>query len=424
MLEFIKKIFKNGDVHESKKGINIQFLNLEEWINEKSKPLMEDTNQKIEEILMKVNDEIEKSMMNVEILENARLQNPNIPYKAMQYMHGNRKTYARGINSFLGQMKINNREYFYLLDFCNQFDKLLFDLNKGTLRSYTILQEFFANETNAIAQNLRNFDSFFKALKSALNSEKMLAVNNTKEQIQEFKAKIKQKINLEVDLRNSEAELKLANNEKSEALEDIEKFHKSKEHGDFLNLNEDKKNKASSFYNDENKILQSFFVLERALRKYSHVVFEHEEIALKYISHPIETLSNDKDLVILKILDNLKNLLNENKLQIDEKKKEKSLEEIGKLSEEFFRKFLEKYVCFKLEIEELDNKIKLLGVADKNKKFGNRIEKTNMAIEKYLGESSQLKSEIAKNEAAMTNLKDSIKNSVKGIFNEEVEITV
>ena len=164
--------------------------------------------------------------------------------------------------------------------------------------------------------------------------------------------------------------------------------------------------------------------MERALRKYSHVVFEHEEIALKYISHPIETLSNDKDLVILKILDNLKNLLNENKLQIDEKKKEKSLEEIGKLSEEFFRKFLEKYVCFKLEIEELDNKIKLLGVADKNKKFGNRIEKTNMAIEKYLGESSQLKSEIAKNEAAMTNLKDSIKNSVKGIFNEEVEITV
>src|SRR3989338_1120374 len=122
---------------------------------------------------MRIDEETQKARMNVEVLESARLQNPNIPFKAKQYMEGNRKAYARAISSFIGHMEINNRDYFYLLDFCRQFDGLINDLNKGTLRSYSILQEFFANETGKIAQNLKNFDTLFNELSSTLNDERM-----------------------------------------------------------------------------------------------------------------------------------------------------------------------------------------------------------------------------------------------------------
>ena len=423
MLEFLKKIFQNEEVKEIKL-IEIKLQNLEEWANEKSKPLMEELQQQIEEILMKVNEEIQRARVNVEVLENAKLQNPNIPFKAKQYMEGNRKAYIRAINSFLGHMEINNKDYFYLVDFCKFFDELINDLNKSTLRSYTILQEFFAHETNKIAQNLRNFDNLFKELKSVLNNERMVAVNKTIEKIQSLKIKTKQKISLDVDFKNIEASLKLANEEKNSVLAEIERFSKSDAHNNFLKLNEEKKNKAKAFYEDENQIMQSFSVLERALRKYSHIAFEHEEIVLDYLKHPIETLANDKNLVILEILKNVGKLLNENKLQIDDKKKEKSLEEIKKLNKEFLEQFLKKCFSFKAEMEDLENKIKATGVIEKLANFNKQLEEANLRIEKNNEEYDKLKNDVNKLINSIENLRNEIEDNVKENFGEEVKVVI
>ena len=423
MLEFLKKILKN-EGQETKKVKQIILQNLEEWLNEKSKPIMEELMQQIEQVLMKVNEEVQKSRINLEVLENAKLQNPNIPFKAKQYMEGNRKAYTRAVVSFLGNMEINNNNYFYLLDFCRSFDDLINDLNKGTLRSYTILQEFFSNETSSIAQNLKNFDNYFSELKQILNDKKMVSVNNAKEKIQNLKMKAKQKINLNIDFKGAEAELKVLNNEKNSVMLDIMNFNKSDEHSKFLQLNEEKKDKLNALNSDENQILQSFSILERALRKYSHIAFEHEEIVLDYLKQPIETLLNDKFFKILEILKNLRSLLIENKLQVDDKKKEKSLEEINKLNKEFFQIFLKKYFSFKAEMIEIENKINGSGVTEKLKSFNKQLEYVNFRIENNTEEFNKLKNEVIKVDNSMTNLKKDIEDSVKKVFGEEVSIIV
>ena len=423
MLEFLKKIFQNEE-QQSRSLAEVKLHNLEEWLNEKSKPLLEEVRLRIKEILYKVNEELQRTRFNVEVLENAKLQNPNIPFKAKQYMEGNRKAYIRSVSSFLGHMEINNKDYFYLIDFCKLFDELIYDLNKGTLRSYTILQEFFANETSKIANNLKNFDILFKELKSVLNDEKMVAVNITIEKIQNLKAKIKQKINMDVDFKSIEAELKLANNEKESTMADIEKFNKSEEHNSFLRLNEEKKAKQNAFYNDENMILQSFSVLERPLRKYSHVAFEHEELVLDYLNNPISTLTDDKNFAIINILKNLEKMLNENRLQVDDKKKEKSLEEIKKLNKKFIDQFLKKYFSFKSEFEEIENKIKVSGVTDKFKNFNKKLEGINVKIEKDTVEFERLKNDVTKLTNSIKELTGDIENSVKNVFGEEIHIMV
>ena len=423
MLEFLKKIFQNEE-QEAKKVTEINLQNLEEWLNEKSKPLMEEVQQQIEKNLMKVDEELQRARINVEVLENAKLQNPNIPFKAKQYMEGNRKAYIRAVNSFLGHMEINNKDYFYLLDFCKLFDGMLNDLNKGTLRSYTILQEFLANETNKIAQNLKNFNIIFSELKSVLNNERMVNVNSTREKIQSLKIKTKQKINLSVDFKNMEVGIELASAEKNEIMAEIEIFNKSEQHNNFLKLSEDKKSKSASFYNDENQILQSFSVLERPLRKYSHIAFEHEEIVLDYLKQPIETLANDKNLVILEILKNLEKSLLENQLQIDEKKKEKSIEEVKKLSKEFLEQFLKRYFSFKAEMEGLDNKIKASGVPEKFRNFNTHLEEINLRIEKNNEEIERLKSDVVKTDNIIASLTNEIESSVKDIFGEDIKVVI
>ena len=395
MLEFLKKIFKNEE-QEIKPAREIKLQDLKEWIEEKSKPLMEEVNRRTEEILMKVNEELERTRFNVEILENAKLQNPNIPFKAKQYMEGNRKAYAKSIISFLGHMEINNKDYFYLVEFCKEFDELLDDINKGTLRSYTILQEFFANEAGKIAQNLRNFNTLFKELKSELNNEKMVTANNVKGKAESLITKSKQKINLDVDFKSAEAEFRLANSEKDSIMSEISNFSLSEEHNNFIKLNEERKNIEKNFYEDENQILQSFSVLERPLRKYSHIAFEHEEIVLDYLKNSIETLVDDKELKILDVLKNLEKMLNEGQIQLDEKKKEKSYEEIKKMSKEFIDVFLKGYFSFKSEMEELEHRIKSTRVTEKLRNLNKNLEEINIRIEKNSAEYERLKADVEK----------------------------
>ncbi len=422
MLDFLKKIFKNEAEQEAKQLTEIRLQHMKSWLNEKSKPLTEELKHQIEDILMKVNEEIERGRFNIEVLEHAKLQNPNIPFKAKQYMEGNRKAYIKSINSFLGHMEINNKDYFYLLDFCREFDELLNDLNKGTVRSYTILQEFFANETNKIAQNLKNFDILFSELKSALNNERMVKVNNTMKRIENLEAKSKQKINIDVDLRNMEASLRLANEEKDAIMSDIMSFSKSEAHTNFLNLNEQKKNKEKEFYQNQDSILQSFSVIDRPLRKYSHIAFDQEELILDYLKNPIETLASDKELKILEILKNLEKMLNENQIHVDEKKKEKTLEEIKKLNKEFIEQFQKKYLSFKSDMENIETKIKETKVSEKMKELSKKLEDTNFSIEKNSEEFNRLKGDAEKLNNSISNLKNEIESSTKEIFNEYIRI--
>jgi len=423
MLEFIKRIFQKEE-SEVKKAIEIKLQSLEEWFSEKSKPLMEEVNLRISELLMKLSEEIQRAGFNVEVLENAKLQNPNIPFKAKQYMEGNRKAYIKAISSFLGHLEITNKDYFYLLGFCKEFDEMINDLNKGTLRSYTILQEFFANESGEIAKNIKNLDTLFADIKSALSSENMAALNNARQKIQNLKSKARQKINLDIDFKNVEAELTLSNNARESIFADIGQLKKSDDYTCFLKLTEEKKSKNAAFYNDEDQILQSFSVLERPLRKYSHIAFEHEEIVLDYLNHPIETLVSDKELKILDVLRNLEKLLRENEIQVDDKKREKSSEEINKLSRAFIEQFLANYFSFKSKIEELDNKIKASGIIEKLKDFNSKLEDINLKIEKINQEFNKLKDEAAKAANSIETMKSDIEATIKNIFGEEIKVVV
>ncbi|MBI2541671.1 hypothetical protein HYV80_03105 [Candidatus Woesearchaeota archaeon] len=423
MLNFLKRIFRDEEP-KAKKIAEMGLHEMEAWLNESSKPVMEEVQQQIGQVLMRIDEELQKSRFNIEALENAKLQNPNIPFKAKQYMEGNRKSYIRSVSSFLGHMEINNKDYFYLVDFCRLFDELINDLNKGTLRSYTILQEFFAHEAGKIAQNLKNFDNIFIELKRILGDKKLVSINNCRGKIKALQSKARQNVNLAVDLKNAEAGLKLADEAKNSAIAEIEKFSRGEEHNNFLKLNDEKKSKASAFYESQNAILQSFSVLERPLRKYSHIAFEHEEIVLDYLNRPVETLADDRSMAILEILKNLERMLHESQLQVDEKKKERSLEEIKKLSREFLEQFVKSYFSFKSEIEELDNKINATGVAEKFRNFNRQLEELNFSIEKNSEEFERLKNDSERLKNSTENLKAEIENDVRDIFGEGVIIKI
>ena len=422
MLGFLKKIFKEEKQELKFAEVNLQ--NLEEWVTEKSKPLMEELTQQTESILMNVNEEIQRTRVNIELLENARLQNPDIPFKAKQYMEGNRKAHIKSVNSFLGRIEINNKDYFYLLEFCKEFDGLANEFSKATIRSHSILQEFFSNEVNGIARNIKSFDDLFKELKKCLNGRKIVEANKLKQQIENLAAKNRLKINMAVDYKNTESDLKLLINEKEEMIKEIDNFSKSEEHNNFLKLKEEKKSKEEILYNEENQILQSFAVLERPLRKYSHVVFEHEEMVISCLNHPLEFLSNDKNYTIIGILNNLQKMIFEDVIKLDERKKEKSLEEIKKLTKEFIEDFVKRYASFKSDMQKLNESIESSKVEEKFRNFNKQLESLNIKIEKTAEEFNKIKNDYEKLNASLEDLTNEIQNSIKSLFDENVKVAL
>ena len=421
MLKFIRKIFQE-DQKGQKESFSVSLQYLEEWVSEKSKPAFEELKQKTDEILMHVGEELERTRTDLERLENAKLQNPNIPFKAKQYMEGNRKSYSRSMNSFLGNLEINNRDFFYLTDYCDKFDQRLDELGKSTIRSYTILQEFFSNETDKVTKDIKRFDDLFRQLKSELKNEKIVSINLLKEKAQSLRLKSNARLNLQMDLKNAEASLAIAQKEKEDLMRSIESFEKSEEHNNFLKSIEDKKTRAKELRDFEDGLFQSFSVLEKALRKYSHIAFEHEEMILKYLHDPIGSISDDPELKIHNALTSLLSVLEENNLIIEEKKREKSIEEIKKLSRDFLSQFRENHFALKDGLKEVEDRLNRSGVQQKFRELNLRLQDTNLRTEKLSKECNQSKSDALKMDEAMLTLKTDIEKSVKSLFNEEINI--
>ena len=84
--------------------------------------------------------------------------------------------------------------------------------------------------------------------------------------------------------------------------------------------------------------------------------------------------------------------------------------------------FIKKYYSFKAEIEELDNKIKSTGDAEKFRNFNKQLEDINLGIEKNNDEFEKLKNDVVKLENQISNLTNEIESSVKEMFNEEIKV--
>ena len=421
MLEFIRKIFREEQKEDASVELKLNELIL--WVDESSKPLMEEMAQKKEGLLMRINDEIQLTRTNLEHLQFAKLQNENIPYKAKQYMEGNRESYIRGVNSFLGKVEINNKEMPYLAAFSKEFVSISDELGKATLRSYAILQEFFANEVNAITKNIRNIDKCFKEIDILLNGEEMKDINELKNSIKSLQAMKKNALNLTLDIKSKGAGIELASRDKETLLNSIEEFNKSEEHNHFITLNEEKKNRTAYFEKSKGSLYQSFGILERPLRKYSHMAFEHEELALKYLKEPVDAILNDSNLLISHLLENMKEFIVKNKISLDEKKKEKSLEEISRLSKPFLENYRKELVSMSNDLREIEIKINQSGVAEKFKAFNKELDGINKALDIQSREFESMKSDFSKLQEDISQQKSKVEGQIRKLFGKNVVIS-
>lgn len=410
MLDFIKNLFKK----QEKEKETVKLGNLGGWFDSRVSNVHDSLNENINVMREKIKAEIEKTKSNLEVLKEAKLQNPNIPMRAKQVMEGNRQSYIKIISNFLDNIKIET-DYEILLKFCNDFDISLISLGKSTTRSYHVLKEFFAHQATDIAIDIKNIEQMIKEIKSEIKNSKVTELENIKSKITSVKNKINQKGDFKEELESREAELSGLIKEKENLLKEIESVRNSEDYSNFNSLKTEKELISEEINDNDDIIFQSFSLLNRALRKFSRIILEDEKLLNDYVENPVNTLLKDKELKIIKILGSLGKNLTEDKLGLDEKKKNKTLAEIKKLSKDFFVDFMNSHDKLIEHMRVIEEEIEHSEINNKYKALNERLNMANNNLENVGNNVENLKQSIGKIdiEKMKSNLEKEIKEMLK-----------
>ncbi|MBW2977200.1 hypothetical protein KY347_07195 [Candidatus Woesearchaeota archaeon] len=416
MLNFIKKFFAKEEIPEEKIGLG----QLSAWLDEKAKPIFEELNAAISRAISSLNDEKQKLFKNLEILEKAKLQNPKIPERIKTIMEGNRSAFIKKVSLLFSNIDLSYTDYDELIKKCQSIINELDALAKSTAKSYQVLNEFFAREAGNAASNIKKAEDFLKEIIEIAASSKISKLKKTKSDIEEIKGKIELKKQYLQRLWDEKNTLKNIENEKLTAESKIREILSGKDYRDFENLLVEKKSNEFKLVEIENTLFHDFSVIEKALKKYSKIAFENENLIVAYLKNPIKALASDNGLKIMNILNDLEKSISGNKLELDAKKIQKTISKIKELDPHYFSNN-------KHNFEDLNEKLAKISLDIENNKSNNGLKLKREELKNIKYKIENLNSNILSisnglEKINISELKENLQNEINKNFNAKITV--
>ena len=411
MISFIKKLFKKRE------KIGLPLEKLEEWFNQKTESSYENISNKLNQTKQNIEKEVSKTKEKIQNLENANLKNDNITIKERQFMEGNRSFYIKRINLFLDSVKIPEEN---INEFIEKIHEETNTLGKSTLKAYQTLQHFFGHETYAIAQNIKTIDNYLKELKELLSDKKIKDTNKIKTNIKSLKENIEKGKQLKNEIEKTENKIDELEKEKKNILSEISNKEQSHEYKEYhrLKVEEYKINEQLNELKDE--ILHYFSALEHALKKHMKLNPEDEQFLTKYIEDPIKSLVDDYKLNIKKVLEKLEENIHTKKIELKDKKKEKTLQIINKISEAKLASFLTEYNNLMVELRNLSERINTHTIIDEIEDIKIKLKNKKQNIEDIKNKVEQLNEQASKIDINL--IKKQLKEKINELLDIDLEI--
>lgn len=416
MLKFIKKLLAKEEKQEEK----IYLDELSGWVDKKTKPIFENLKNEINDAVSVIDEEKERVFENLKKLENAKLQNPNIPERAKTVMQGNREAFLRKVSGFLNNIDLQYNDFYNLIEKCRSFELEIDELAKSTSRSYQILSQFFAREVSIIAENIKKIESNSKEIRSLIEHAKVETIDKIRRDAEDVKAKIKLRKRLEEEIKEEKTKLALEENKFSDAESKIKEAKGSKEYKQYENLLKEKEENEGKLREIETRIFHDFSVLEKAMKKYSKIAFENEKLIENYLEDPIKAFANDKSMEIIKILENLSRTIQDNKLELDQRKNERALIKIKELDKEYFSDLKDRY-------KGISERLGRISSEAENNDAKKQLDAYNKELDDVKDKIEHIKNNIITNNHELEKinigkLKESLQQEISKALNEEIVI--
>ncbi len=344
MISFLKKIF------QPKEEI-VNFSEIDKWLDSHNSELdtIKENLKELERLKLEIFE-------NLKTLEKVDITQSKVEERVKHVVRGNLPAYTNAVSIFLRKMITPKEADIVRLEtFCSTFGREFDSLNKRTFRNFQIIRELVGKELEDVARSVKSLDLLIKELKKS--SEKVKGIIDLKEN-----AKLIEN-NLNSKEKNEQKRQELQKH-KEELLEsckrtgkELENLKGSKKAKDLENFKADEKKISENLKILENNLVTLFSPFQKALKKYNNICFIKK--VESYLENPVETLLNDSDLEILKFLKDIRKMVEEEKIDLKDDKKKKTVESLDRIDESFIKKFISDHSSLNKELASVQREIKL-----------------------------------------------------------------
>ena len=331
---------------------------LPEKLDQREKEALDETLKKAQDIRKRMTGTIRGFDEHFAKLKDAELQNKNIPQRAMQIMEGNREAYIKRTKDFIDGLDLDFDDMESIGYFLKSFQKEIDALNKTNMKSYAILQEFLGNETAKIASQTRQLDSAAKDLQALISPEELTGIGKAKEAYLAWRRESEQKDSLQKDIEAKRKELEELKKKKASTIEKLEELKDSRGYTEYKGLKTNRDEAQANIVRLETELEQKVLAIESGLKKYSRIALE-PKIVEELRSSPVRILL-DKPDEAARAIEELKKNVEQDKIDMKDRKKQKIMEAAGRLDKSTI------YEAIEARKKEKQRKRKLDGLISKS----------------------------------------------------------
>ena len=347
--EFIKKLFN----HEPE-GIELPPEDIDSWFSEKAKEKEAELQSALDEFRKAFETEVEETKENIKRLKDAELRNSNIPQREFNFMQGNRIAYMKKAVDLVKSIILPAKTEDILL-FHKDFQGKVDYFTSQSYKPFMIVSQFFGNEAENIAANIKKFDKIEKDLIAKYESLSIPKFSKISKAIKDY-ARSKEIIEqIKHNLEEKEKQIEAIKTQRSDTDKEIASMNKSAEYKDYHQFKQEKEKLEVQLKAHEQTFTAPFSSIQHPFKKYFKITMKNTEWIDSYLEDPIIALKSDHDLILLEIFENMEKSIES--LKLNDKKAERLKSTIKKLNKEFFLAFIKKIKEIESKIKEIENNL-------------------------------------------------------------------
>ena len=294
-------------------------------------------------------------------LKQATLKNDNVHLRERQLMEGNRESYIRATAQFVDQLQQKELTVHTAETFVQSFSEALEAYTQATAKNYMVLQEFFAHESHAVADAIRELkvctDKITEVLK-AVHSDEMMRIHAVIERIEN---RLHAAHDFDNMIQRKQNDIGVIEKQKLEFAQKLKAMEKSKEIQEFKDYEAKRQELMATMDKLKEGFYQSFSQIQHPLKKFAKQSADkdkYEDTIQLYEQDPVQALLGDTELHLVTILAQLKQAMDTNTLELKDTKREKAYEALNILTNDYLQKFIHEYKPLRDEKLRIDHALR------------------------------------------------------------------
>ena len=337
MFTFLKKI--SGLFTFKKKETPVETLSvpleqLDEWLRNHTFHPEKEIHASLVKLKEDLAEQVAIAQKNLTVLEHATLRNENIAVRERQIMEGNRTQYVRGTNNFLllfspSKDAADVKEFFH--DLAERYPQEVSTYSNTTLKAFQVLQHFFEHETRNVSQSIKKIDELMQSLHTLLQEENVTLINSCRDSVQQFRDQVLMRQYIQVKIHELEELQQEDKRQRDAYFLKIEKLKQSPGFAQYNSLVAERDALTHEF--DEHRIQFEHLtaLLAKALSKFVYQKPD-EKFVKRYLTDPVSALLEDELLQFFTLLQQLRDAVTHDLLELKDQKKAKTVQVLDSLS--------------------------------------------------------------------------------------------